>query len=319
MGYMVEGIYHTGDDVTQTLPTGEWERSKSTLRNWITRDGAPGPTGEGGFKAENDRYHLFVAWNCPWAHRALLVRAILGLQDRISVSYAKPNRTDQGWVFNAEGPFADPLFGAKAVHEIYGRDANPFTGRLTVPVLWDKQAERIVSNESADIVRMLNDAFGGETDLYPPAHADEINRWNETIYAAVNNGVYRAGFASSQDAYEQAAWALFDALDRLDDHLATNRYLCGDVFTEADVRLFPTLARFDVAYHYAFRCNLKKLSDYPNLWPYAREIYQMQGVADTVRFDIYKRGYFSASEKRNPLGIIPIGPSVPNWLEPHGR
>lgn len=319
MGYMVKGVYHTGDDVTRTLPTGEWERSKSTVRNWITNDGSPGPTGDGGFKAQSNRYHLFVAWNCPWAHRTLLVRAIKGLQDEISVSYAKPNRTDQGWVFEEDGQFSDPLFGARAVHEVYSRDAEPYTGRLTVPVLWDKQTERIVSNESADIVRMLGGAFGGGPDLYPSALEQDIDRWNETIYETINNGVYRAGFASSQDAYEKAAWALFDALDHLDDHLATNRHLRGDVFTEADVRLFPTLARFDVAYHYAFRCNLKKLSDYPNLWPYAREIFQMPGVADTVRFDIYKRGYFSASEKRNPLGIIPIGPAIADWSEPHGR
>jgi len=319
MGHMVKGVYHSGDDVTQTLPTGEWERSKSAVRNWITHDGTSGPTGNSCFQAESGRYHLFVAWNCPWAHRTLLVRAIKGLQDQISVSYAKPNRTDQGWVFDEDGPFADSVFGAKAVHEIYSRDAEPYTGRLTVPVLWDKQTGRIVSNESADIVRMLGGAFGGKPDLYPLAAEQDIDRWNETIYATINNGVYRAGFALSQDAYEKAAWALFDALDRLDGHLATNRYLCGDVFTEADVRLFPTLARFDVAYHYAFRCNLKKLSDYPNLWPYAREIFQMPGVADTVRFDIYKRGYFSASEKRNPLGIIPIGPSIADWSEPHGR
>jgi putative glutathione S-transferase len=162
-------------------------------------------------------------------------------------------------------------------------------------------------------------AFGGEPDLYPAALQHEIDHWNETIYATVNNGVYRAGFASSQDAYEKAAWALFDALDQLDAHLATNRYLCGDVFTEADVRLFPTLARFDVGYHYAFRCNLKRLTDYPKLWPYAREVFQMTGVAETVRFDIYKRGYFSASQKRNPLGIVPIGPSLPDWHQSPDR
>lgn len=319
MGYMVDSVYHVGEDVTQTLPTGEWERSRSTLRNWITKDGSPGPTGEGGFQADDDRYHLFVAWNCPWAHRTLLVRAIKGLENAISVSYAKPNRTDQGWVFDGDGPFADPLLGVSAVHEVYSHDQAPYTGRLTVPVLWDKQTERIVSNESADIVRMLGQAFEDGPDLYPANLRHDVDRWNETIYASVNNGVYRAGFASSQTAYETAAWALFEALDSLDSHLASNRYLCGDLFAEADLRLFPTLARFDVAYHYAFRCNLKKLSDYQNLWPYAREMYQMAGIADTVRFDIYKRGYFSASEKRNPLGIIPIGPSLPDWDEPHGR
>jgi putative glutathione S-transferase len=322
MGYMVESVYHEGEDVTQTLPGGEWERTKSTVRHWITVDGSAGPTGEDGFKAEPDRYHLFVAWNCPWAHRALLVRALKGLQASISVSVAKPNRTEQGWVFDSKGEFSDALLGISAIHEVYGRDPEPYTGRLTVPVLWDKHQGRMVSNESADIVRMLNEAFTGnrtaEVDLYPAVLAGQVDQWNELIYSRVNNGVYRAGFASDQQAYEKAAWDVFEALDQIDLHLATNRYLCGDRFTEADVRLFPTLARFDVAYHYAFRCNLRKISDYAHLWPYAREIHQMPGVSDTVRFDIYKRGYFSKSEKRNPLGIIPIGPET-DWSAPHGR
>ena len=265
MGYMVEGVYHTGDDVTQTLPSGDWERSKSTRRNWITRDGAPGPTGQGGFAAESGRYHLYVAWNCPWAHRTLLVRALKGLDDAITVSYARPNRSEDGWIYDSEGPFADPLLGVHALHEVYAKDAQPYTGRLTVPVLWDKQNGRIVSNESADIVRMLNTAFDQGPDLYPAQLAEGIDVHNEAIYAKVNNGVYRAGFASTQKAYESAAWELFEALDRLDALLEERRYLCGDVFTEADLRLFPSLARFDVAYHYAFRCNLKKLTDYPNL------------------------------------------------------
>ena len=323
MGYMVEGVYHVGEDVTQTLPSGEWERTKSTVRHWITPDGAAGPTGEGGFTAELDRYHLFVAWNCPWAHRTLLVHALKGLNDAISTSYAKPNRTDQGWVYDPQGDYSDPLFGVQAVHEVYARDPKPYTGRLTVPVLWDKRQGRMVSNESADIVRMLNTAFADivpdAPDLYPAALADQIDRWNDTIYRSVNNGVYRAGFASTQDAYEKAAWEVFETLDRIDAHLAAHRYLTGDRFTEADLRLFPTLARFDVAYHYAFRCNLKKLSDYERLWPYAREIYQMPGVAETVNLGIYKRGYFSKSEKRNPLGIIPIGPALANWDAAHGR
>lgn len=322
MGYMVEGVYHEGEDVTQTLPSGQWERTKSSVRHWITEDGAAGPTGDAGFMAEKDRYHLFVAWNCPWAHRTLLVRALKGLQDIISVSAAKPNRTEQGWVFEADGEFSDPLLGVSAVHQVYSRDQHPYTGRLTVPVLWDKQQGRMVSNESADIVRMLNTAFAqivpDAPNLYPAALADEIDRWNEDIYQSINNGVYRAGFASTQAAYEKAAWEVFETLDRIDAHLATSRYLCGEAFTEADLRLFPTLARFDVAYHYAFRCNLKKISDYKYVWPYAREIFQMPDVAETVRLDIYKRGYFSKSEKRNPLGIIPIGPAL-DWSAPHGR
>lgn len=319
MGYMVDGVYHVGEDVTQTLPTGEWERSKSVVRHWITADGTAGPTGDAGFAAETGRYHLFVAWNCPWAHRALLTRSLKGLTDAISISIARPNRTEQGWVFDADGPFSDPLHGASAVHEIYARDPGRYTGRITVPVLWDKQHGRVVSNESADIVRMLNSAFDSlvspAVDLYPMPLRRDIDRWNELIYSNVNNGVYRAGFASTQQAYEKAAREVFETLDQIDRHLAASPYLAGDVLTEADVRLFPTLARFDVAYHYAFRCNLKRLTDYDHLWPYARAIYQMPGVADTVRFDIYKKGYFSPSPNRNPLGIIPIGPNI-DWNEP---
>jgi len=301
MGYMVDGVYHVGDDVTTTLPSGEWERSRSTVRNWI---------GQGDFPADPARYHLFVAWNCPWAHRALLTRAIKGL-DAMTVSYARPNRTDQGWVYDTDGPYSDPLLGVSAVHEVYSADPMGYTGRLTVPVLWDKIQGRMVNNESADIVRMLNDLDDGP-DLYPSAHRAEIDAWNTLIYDTVNNGVYRAGFASTQEAYATAAHQVFESLDKIDAHLADHLYLCGDQLTEADVRLFPTLARFDVAYHYAFRCNLRKLSDYAHLWPYAKRLFHLPGVAETVRFDIYKQGYFSASEKRNPLGIVPIGPIV-DW------
>lgn len=322
MGYMIKGVYHEGEDISANLPTGEFERTKSTIRNWITINGAEGPTGKGGFLPEPDRYHLFVAWNCPWAHRTLLTRTIKRLEDHISISVAKPNRNEQGWIFDKTGKFSDPLFGVDAVHKVYSKGTSNYTGRITVPVLWDKQQNCMVSNESADIVRMLNtvfrDARPNTPDLYPTNHANDIDAWNDKIYNKVNNGVYRAGFASTQSAYEAAALELFENLDEIDLHLSTNRYLCGDEFTEADVRLFPTLARFDVAYHYAFKCNLKKLSDYQNLWPYAREIFQMPGVAGTVRFDIYKRGYFSKSEKRNPLGIVPIGPTI-DWSVPHGR
>lgn len=322
MGHMVNGKYHVEDDVSHALPSGEWERAKSVVRHWITADGNAGPNGNAGFKAEPNRYHLFVAWNCPWAHRTLLMRAFKRLEDLISISVAKPNRTDQGWVFDQSGGFADPLLGLSAVHEVYSRDPAPYTGRLTVPVLWDAKQNRMVSNESADIVRMLNSAFNDiaepTADFYPADHRAQIDEWNDLIYKSVNNGVYRAGFASTQEAYEKAATEVFETLDNIDAHLAENRFLCGDSLTEADVRLFPTLARFDVAYHYAFRCNLNKLSDYQHLWPYAREMYQMPGIAETVKFDIYKKGYFSKSEKRNPLGIIPIGPKV-DWTAPHNR
>ena len=322
MGYMVKGEFHEGDVATQTLPSGEWERSKSKVRNWITPGGAAGPTGDAGFAAQAGRYHLFVAWNCPWAHRALLARALLGLTEAISISVALPNRTEQGWVFEESGPFGDAVLGVSALHQVYSMDPGAYTGRLTVPVLWDKTQRRMVSNESADIVRMLGAAFGeitpGAATLYPTALTDEIDTWNSRIYTSLNNGVYRAGFASTQEAYERAAREVFECLDEIDRHLADSRFLCGDIFTEADLRLFPTLARFDVAYHYAFRCNLRRLTDYESLWPYAREIFQMPGIAQTVRFDMYKRGYFSRSEKRNPLGIIPIGPEI-DWTLPHGR
>ena len=326
MGHMAKGVYHVEDDVSRTLSSGEWERQKSTVRNWITPDGAPGPTGEGGFAAEAGRYHLYVAWNCPWAHRSLLARNFKKLDDLITISAARPNRTEQGWVYDEDGEFSDRLMGVAALHEVYAADPEPYTGRVTVPVLWDRTRKCMVSNESADIVRMLNTAFEDITqatpDLYPEGARETIDAWNARIYATVNNGVYRAGFASTQEAYEEAAYEVFETLDAIDAHLAKQRFLAGDRFTEADLRLFPTLARFDVAYHYAFRCNLRRISDYEHLWPYAREIYQMPGVAETVRFAIYKQGYFSKSEKRNPLGIVPIGPALGrdiDWDEPHGR
>lgn len=307
MGVMIDGQYFAEDPAPDSHSDGEFRRKVSSIRGWI---------GEGEFAAELGRYHLFVVWNCPWAHRALLTRAVLGLEDAISVSYAKPRRTDQGWVFDGAGAFADPLFGALAVHEVYGRHRPAYTGRITVPVLWDKHTGVIVNNESADIVRILNGAFGG--DLYPDDLAADVDAWNDLIYPTFNNGVYRAGFARTQEAYDKGVVDVFSTMDKVEAHLSGSRYLCGDRFTEADVRMFPTLARFDVAYHYAFKCNLRRLMDYPNLWAYAREIYQMQGVAQTVNFDIYKQGYFSPNELRNPLGIVPAGPVI-DWDAPHGR
>ncbi len=311
MGVMISGTYHAEDPGPDTVLDGEFRRAKSTIRNWITRDGSSG------FPPEAGRYHLYAAWNCPWAHRALLVRVFKGLEGAIGVSYARPRRTEDGWVHDAEGPFADGLKGVRALHEVYAQAATPYTGRITVPLLWDRRDNRAVSNESADIVRMLNDAFDGP-DLAPAALRPVIDNWNTRIYRDLNNGVYRAGFARTQDAYDAAVADVFATLDAIDAHLAENRYLCGDTFTEADLRLFPTLARFDIAYHYAFKCNIRRLMDYPNLWPYAREIFQMPGVAGTVDFEIYKTGYFSPSELRNPLGIVPAGPEL-DWSAPHGR
>lgn len=299
MGLMMDGVYHVEEFAPSTDSAGRFQRSKSSLRDPIPEDLHP------------EDLHLFAAWNCPWAHRALLVRAALGLE-AIGVSYALPRRTDQGWVFAEE-----PLLGASALHEVYAAGAERYTGRVTVPILWDKRAGRILNNESADIVRALGERYAPGR-LYPAAFADEIDGWNALIYEAVNNGVYRAGFAETQEAYEEAAHGVFAALDRIEAALSAHRYLVGDQMTEADLRLFPTLARFDVAYHGAFKCNLRRLVDYPGLWAYARDLYQMPGLAGTVRFDVYKAGYYSPSPKRNPLGIVPIGPDL-DWSTPHGR
>mmetsp|Transcript_23743 Transcript_23743/g.42541 ORF Transcript_23743/g.42541 Transcript_23743/m.42541 type:complete len:316 (+) Transcript_23743:2285-3232(+) len=310
MGVMINGVYQQDDPGPDTTRHGAYERTKSTLRSWITA--------EGPFTPDPGRYHLFVAWNCPWAHRTLLVRAVLGLQNAISVSIAKPRRTAAGWVFDDSGAYADPLLKARAVHAVYSRQRPAYTGRITVPVLWDKHSEQIVSNESADIVRMLAQCFDPEHRLVPPEMLPEIDGWNALIHPRVNNGVYRAGFARTQDAYDSAVTDLFQALDQLETHLSNNQTLVGDRLTEADLRLFPTLARFDVAYHYAFKCNLAKLSDFPHLWDYARAICNVPGIAETVKPDIYKAGYFSPSELRNPLGIIPKGPHV-DWSIPTKR
>lgn len=303
MGVMIDGIYHKDDPGPDTTEGGEFKRAAANIRDWITA--------EGPFTPEPGRYHLYVAWNCPWAHRTLLARALLGLEDAISVSVARPRRTEDGWVYDADGEYSDPLLGVRAVHEVYACQRPGYTGRLTVPVLWDKETAQIVSNESADIIRMLA-AFGRGPDLYPEPHRAKIDRWNDLIYPTVNNGVYRAGFARTQEAYDRAVREVFDTLDRIEDHLADRDWLAGDALTEADVRLFPTLARFDVAYHYAFKCNIRRLMDYPRLWAYARRFYALPGIADTVHFDIYKQGYFSPSELRNPLGIVPAGPVI-DW------
>ncbi|MEM6637006.1 MAG: glutathione S-transferase C-terminal domain-containing protein [Pseudomonadota bacterium] len=305
MGVMIDGIYHVDDPGQGTGSDGSFQRAKSTLRHWIAADGSSG------FAPEKGRYHLFVSRNCPWAHRTLLARLFFDLEEDISVSVARPRRTDQGWIFDGDGPFSDPLLGASAIHEVYARQRPEYTGRLTVPVLWDKKTEQIVSNESADIIRMLG-AFGKGITLCPETLRQSIDDWNGRIYAGFNNGVYRAGFARTQEAYDKAVAEVFALLDSIESHLESSTYLTGDSFTEADLRFFPTLVRFDVAYHYAFRCNLRRLTDYPHLWNYARRIYHMRGVAQTVDFDVYKQGYFSPSEARNPLGIVPAGPII-DW------
>lgn len=301
---------------------GRFKRAETTLRDWITFDGGPGPNGADGFLAETGRYHLFVALNCPWAHRTLLARLFNRLEQHISISIASPSRTDAGWVFDSSGRFSDSLLGVNALSEVYGAGVDRYSGRVTVPVLWDKQTGRIVSSESAEIVRMFNSAFvnvaAASADFYPDALRDEIDRVNARVYRDVNNGVYRTGFARTQEAYEEGFDAVFSALDWLESRLDGSRFVAGDSMTEADQRLFPTLARFDVAYHSAFKCNLRRLIDYPNLWDYARAFYQFSGVASTVDFDIYRRGYHSKSALRNPLGIVPKGPLI-DWSEVSAR
>lgn len=324
MGVMIDGRWTTDEEVSAlTYAGGRFERADSVIRHWITPDGSAGPTGDGGFRAEPGRYHLFISLNCPWAHRTLLFRLLKELTDLISVSITAPARTDQGWVFDNDSEhYADTLLGKHALWEVYADGHPGYTGRVTVPVLFDSSTGRIVNNESADIVRMLNSAFdecgaNGE-DYYPAALRADIDAINDRVYRNLNNGVYRAGFARTQDAYEEAFDDVFETLDFLDSRLSDRRYLCGTRQTEADWRLFPTLVRFDVAYHYAFKCNLRRIMDYPNLWPYTRDLYQTPGIAQTVFPDLYKRGYFSLSELRNPLGIVPKGPIV-DFSAPHGR
>ena len=320
MGRLIDGRWHTGS--IQAGKDGRWQRSASLLRNWITADGSPGKSGRGGFKAERNRYHLYIAWNCPWAHRTLLFHHLKQLDGIVSISYVAPRRTDQGWVFDSTGEFIDHVFSATTLHQIYTYSQPDYTGSVTVPVLWDTMTNSIVSNESADIIRMFNHAFinlaADTLDYYPTELWTDIEAWNVRIYETVNNGVYKAGFAATQQTYEDAAIAVFNTLDAIEHQLSKTRYLLGDILTEADWRLFPTLVRFDVAYYSAFKCNLRRLIDYPNLWGYARELYQMPGIAETVRFDVYRKGYHSISPLRNPYGIIPSGPEI-DWLKPHGR
>ena len=324
MGVLQDGAWRREDASTlMQAADGRYRRVASALRDWVTPDGSPGPGGEGGFAAEAGRYHLYIAINCPWAHRAWIMRKLKGLEDAISLSVALPRRTDEGWVFDNRSPrFRDTALGLDALHQVYALADPDYSGRVTVPVLWDRKRRTIVNNESSEIVRMFNSAFAAftddETDYYPEELRQEIDALNDRIYPSVNNGVYKAGFARTQEAYEEAFDALFETLDELEERLATRRYLTGERLTEADWRLFPTLARFDVAYVSAFKCNQRRLVDYPNLWAYARELYQIPGIAETVDFEVYKRGYHSPSELRNPLGIVPKGPVV-DWTAPHGR
>ncbi len=323
MGKLIDGKWTDGL-VQVTGIDGSFVRADSAFRNWVTPDGAPGPTGTGGFAAEAGRYHLYVAYACPWAHRTLIFRKLKDLEPLISISVVHPDMFDEGWTFDTDlpGTTGDTLFGLRYLREIYQKSDPHATTRVTVPVLWDKKTNQIVSNESAEIIRMFNSAFneitGNRDDYWPKALHDEIDAINLQIYHTVNNGVYRAGFASSQTAYDKAAIALFETLDQLETRLDANRYLLGDRPTEADWRLFPTLMRFDLVYHLHFKCNRKRLIDYPNLWAYTRELYQWPGVRETVNFDHTVRHYYRSHESINPHRIIPINPLI-DWDEPHGR
>lgn len=323
MGKLIEGDW-VKDSFTSKEGDGSFRRTDTTFRNWVTSDGSAGPTGNGGFAAKSGRYHLYVSLACPWAHRTLIFRKLKGLDDHIGVSVVHPDMLDDGWTFDIDfdGATGDRLFGLDFLRDVYLRADPIYTGRVTVPVLWDKQKETVVSNESAEIIRMFNSAFdeitGNHDDYWPEDLHSAIEPINARIYDTVNNGVYRAGFATSQDAYDDAVHALFESLNWLDEILAERRYLMGDRLTEADWRLFTTLARFDAVYHLHFKCNRRRLIDYEYLWPYARELFQIPGVAETVAFDHFVRHYHYSHETINPHRIIPINPVI-DWSEPHRR
>ena len=323
MGLLVDGIWH--DTWYDTKSSGgKFERAAAKFRNWITADGTAGPSGQGGFKAESGRYHLYVSYACPWAHRALIFRALKGLTAHIAVSAVHPDMLTDGWTFKTDdnGATGDALFGLPFARDIYTKADPQFSGRVTVPILWDTQRQTIVSNESSEIIRMFNSAFdaitGNTDDLWPQAMRDDIEIVNERIYNTFNNGVYRCGFATTQAAYDDAVTPLFDTLDWLEDRLSTRRYLMGDQLTEADWRLFTTLVRFDPVYHLHFKCNRKRIVDCPNLWAYTRELFQMEGVAETVNMNHIVRHYHYSHDSINPHRIIPINPAI-DFLEPHGR
>ncbi|MGY2227039.1 glutathione S-transferase family protein [Pseudomonas gingeri] len=321
MGLLIEGRWH--DQWYESSKDGAFQREQAQRRHWVTADGKPGPSGEGGFAAEAGRYHLYVSLACPWAHRTLILRKLKGLEALVGVSVVSWLMLENGWTFDREhGSSGDQLDNLAFMHQRYTADTADYTGRVTVPVLWDKKLQRIVSNESAEIIRMFNSAFDGLTgnrlDFYPEALRGLIDSWNERIYPAVNNGVYRAGFATSQEAYETAFDDVFAELDHLERHLAEHRYLAGEYLTEADVRLFTTLIRFDAVYHGHFKCNLRRIADYPNLSNWLRELYQWPGVAGTVDFTHIKGHYYASHRTINPTGIVPKGPAQ-DFMAEHDR
>ena len=321
------GLLQNGKWVDQWYDTksngGHFVRKAPQFRSWVSADGAAGPSGDSGFKAEPGRYHLYVSLACPWAHRTLIFRALKGLEQMISISVVHWYMAEDGWTFDVgDGVVPDTVNAVTLMHEIYTKAMPDYSGRVTVPVLWDKQTKTIVSNESSEIIRMFNTAFdavGAKVgDYYPPDLRSEIDSLNERIYTTVNNGVYRCGFATTQEAYEQAITPLFDTLDWLEDRLRAKRYLTGDQITEADWRLFTTLIRFDVVYVGHFKCNIRRIADYPNLSEYLRDLYQQPGIAKTVNLEHIKKHYYESHETINPSRVVPKGP-VFDFTAPHNR
>ena len=322
MGLLVNGQWQDKWYDTDSSD-GKFQREAAQLRNWITSDGSAGETGEGGFKAEAGRYHLYVSLACPWAHRTLIFRTLKKLDELISVSVVSPDMLVNGWEFDKNNhSTGDALFASDYLHQVYTKNNSNYSGRVTVPVLWDKKQNKIVSNESADIIRMFNSAFneitGNKDDYYPESLRSEIDELNALVYPNINNGVYRAGFATTTHAYEQAFDDVFTALDKVEKILSKKRYLAGDKITEADWRLFTTLIRFDCVYVGHFKCNLRTIESYPSLSGYLRDLYQVEGVANTVDFYHIKRHYYFSHTMINPTQIVPKGPEI-NYLQSRGR
>lgn len=314
MGLLIDGVWH--DQWYDTKKTGgKFVRQASQFRNWVTVDGSAGITGKSGFKAEKDRYHLYVSYACPWAHRTLIFRALKGLEEIIPISVVHWFMGEHGWTFaDGEGVIPDSLFNSEYLYQIYTKADTNYTGRVTVPILWDKQTQTIVNNESSEIIRMFNSGFDSlgakEGDYYPENLRAEIDELNDRIYHTVNNGVYKCGFATTQSAYEEALTPLFETLDWLENRLSQQEYLTGNQITEADWRLFTTLIRFDAVYVGHFKCNLRRIVDYPNLWAYVKNLYHIPGVAETVNFLHIKGHYYQSHKTINPTGIVPVGPEI---------
>lgn len=322
MGLLVDGQWQ--DKWYDTKKSdGKFQRESAKLRNWVTKDGSAGPTGDAGFKAEKDRYHLYVSLACPWAHRTLIFRKLKGLEDYITVSIVSPDMLENGWEFDSSNhSTGDDLFNHQYMHQVYTRNIPDYSGRVTVPVLWDKHSNSIVSNESSEIIRMFNNAFDDLTDnrsdYYPADLSQQIDEINEFVYHNINNGVYKCGFATEQKAYEEAFNALFSALDQVESKLSKQRYLVGDKLTEADWRLFTTLIRFDAVYVGHFKCNQRTIESYPHLSGYVRELYQHPGVAETVDFYHIKRHYYFSHTMINPTQVVPKGPKI-DYFASHSR